>query len=135
MSFNQNNITYWHRSLLLGLFLTCFLPTLSYSQISQGGFPRGNLSQNHEFVKLEILKEEDIQQVKTLEEVGKNTPYIYAQSIPVNYNPGNSGTVLNLPNGGKLWQVAIESKGAASISLLFDSFELPGGAELFFYTN
>ena len=132
MNINLYNI----KSLLLGLFLSCFLPTDSYSQISQGGFPRGNnqLFQKEEFIKLGIQEEADIQQSKGIEDSDKNTPYIYAHSIPVNLNPNNSGTVLNLPNGGKLWQVAIESKGASSISLLFDSFELPEGAELFIYT-
>ncbi len=136
MSFNLRNYTIsGHKSLLLGLFISCFLPIASYTQISQGGSPRGDdqLFQNQEFVKLGIGKEADIQQVKGMEKPVKNTPFIYAHSISVNLNPNNSGTIYSLSNGGKLWQVAIESEGASSISLLFDSFELPEGAELFIY--
>ena len=137
MNFNTHNyFTSSYKSLLLGLSLLFFLSVDSNSQISQGGLPRGNdhLFQSQEFVKLGVDIFADIQQVKAIEEVGKNTPYMYAHSIPVNINPNNSGTILNMPNGGKLWQVAIESKSAHSISLLFDSFELPEGAELFIYT-
>ncbi|MEA1899104.1 MAG: T9SS type A sorting domain-containing protein [Bacteroidota bacterium] len=125
-----------YKSLLLVFLLLCFLPFGSYSQISQGGFPRGTdqLSQSQEFVKLEVEKVTDIQQTKTIEEPGKNAPYMYAHSISVNLNPNNSGIINSLPNGGKLWQVAIESEGASSISLLFDSFKLTEGAELFIYS-
>ncbi len=125
-----------HKYLLVGLFLLCFIPIGSYSQISQGGSPRAtdHLMHSQDFVKLGIDKVADIQQMKAAEKTGKNAPYMYAYSIPVNLNPNNSGTIHSLPNGGKLWQVAINSEGASSISLLFDSFELPEGAELFIYT-
>lgn len=136
MKFYLHNNTSSHKSFLLGLFLIFFIPIDSNSQISQGGYPRGTyqLLHNQEFVKLGIDKVADIQQMKAAEKTGKNDPYMYAYSIQVNLNPNNSGTIHSLPNGGKLWQVAIESEGASSISLLFDSFELPEGAELFIYT-
>jgi len=53
----------------------------------------------------------------------------------VNYNLDNSGEWVVLPNGDKLWRLAISCQNALSINLLYDKFWLPDGAKFFVYSN
>jgi len=50
----------------------------------------------------------------------------------VNYNMENSGEWTDLPNGDKIWRLAISCPGALSINLLYDRFWLPDDAKFFF---
>lgn len=52
----------------------------------------------------------------------------------VNYTPDNVGIWETLPDGRKIWQMAIASKGAKGISLFFENFHIPEGGQLFCYT-
>ena len=63
----------------------------------------------------------------------KDRPWRFGYKYDVNYNLKNSGSWKVLPNGDKIWQLAIECQGALSVNLLFQNFQLPKGAYLYLY--
>jgi len=63
----------------------------------------------------------------------KDSPWRFGYKYDVNYNLNNSGSWKILPNGNKIWQLAIECKGALTVNLLFQNFHLPKGAYLYLY--
>ncbi|MDR2065552.1 MAG: choice-of-anchor J domain-containing protein [Prevotellaceae bacterium] len=56
-----------------------------------------------------------------------------AKSISSNITMENSGKWDELPDGRKIWRVAIEAKNAKAIILGYDDFYLPEGSQLFIY--
>jgi len=65
----------------------------------------------------------------------KEGAFRFGDEIPVHLTPGNSGEWTTLDNGDRVWRLRIESKGAFSLSLIFDEYELPPGAELYAYND
>ena len=63
----------------------------------------------------------------------KDRPWRFGYKYDVNYNLNNSGSWKILPNGDKIWQLAIECKNALTVNLLFQNFHLPKGAYLYLY--
>lgn len=63
----------------------------------------------------------------------KDRPWRFGYKYDVNYNLKNSGSWKVLPNGDKIWQLAIECQGALTVNLLFQNFQLPKGAYLYLY--
>lgn len=59
----------------------------------------------------------------------------FGEELAVHLTPGNSGEWTELENGDRVWRLRIESKGAFSLSLIFDEYELPAGAELYAYND
>lgn len=62
-------------------------------------------------------------------------PFRFGDELPVHLTPANSGQWTTLENGDSVWRLRIESEGAYSLSLIFDEFELPPGAELYAYND
>ena len=60
---------------------------------------------------LNKLKQEDIRDEQN------GLPPRFGAPMAVNYNLQNSGKWLTLPDGDKLWQLEIQSKGALSLNL------------------
>ena len=63
----------------------------------------------------------------------KDRPWRFGYKYDVNYNLNNSGSWKLLPNGDKIWQLALECQGALTVNLLFQNFHLPKGAYLYLY--
>ncbi len=59
----------------------------------------------------------------------------FAHQFTVNYTPENSGEIVILKNGTKVWYLVISSPNAYSINLIFDRFKLPKGAKLYIYNE
>lgn len=78
---------------------------------------------------LNKLKQEDIRDEQN------GLPPRFGAPMAVNYNLQNSGKWLTLPDGDKLWQLEIQSKGALSLNLLYDKFWLPEGTKFFIYSK
>jgi len=125
------------KSLALTPVLLIFLSLSLCAQIGHGGYPRAEAEILNELDPVEISLPAELESegsgAKTAQ--AKNSPFIYAHAIPVNLDPYNSGLLSDMPGGGKLWQLSISSKGAYSLNLLFDSFKLAPGAEMFVYSS
>ena len=64
----------------------------------------------------------------------KGRPYRVGTVHDVRISPSTNGTWDILPDGGRLWRVAVSSDGATFVHPIFDTFVIPQGAELFVYT-
>ncbi|CAG2532804.1 Por secretion system C-terminal sorting domain-containing protein [Maribacter dokdonensis] len=62
-------------------------------------------------------------------------PPRFGLKVDVTFSTQNSGVWTDLPNGDKLWRLAIKSPGAKSINLLYDQFHLPPGGVLHIYNE
>jgi len=60
-------------------------------------------------------------------------PYRFAISIPVDINIENSGSADWLPDGQRVWRLALRSSGAKALILYFNRFSIPAGGKLFIY--
>lgn len=111
---------------------------LTYAQLSQGGKPH---SFSKFFVadkplKFEYMPAMDIATLKNEDAVNDQSkgPYRFGFNHFVDYTLTNSGTWTTLPNGDRVWQLAIKSVGALSLNLAFENFFIPEAASLFIYT-
>ncbi|MDR1983307.1 MAG: choice-of-anchor J domain-containing protein [Prevotellaceae bacterium] len=64
---------------------------------------------------------------------GINRPR-YARDIPADITMENSGVWTELPDGRKVWRVAIEASNAKAITIRYEEFYLPAGSQLFLYS-
>lgn len=110
----------------------------TYSQISSGGIPysfrNNNISPD---IPMVIMQPIDIKSLKDkdLFDDEKGRPYRFGIDLDVNLGLGNAGQWEVLPNGDRLWRLAIISDGAYSINLIFSRYRLPEGASLFVYSE
>jgi PKD repeat protein len=118
------------------LFTSTGIFTTIQAQLSKGGLPRSfqKLVSSDDIpftqlpeVDVEKLKQED----KERRKLGKEFDRRFGFTFDVNYNLQNSGVWKSLPNGDRIWQLAIKSPGALSINLTFNQYFLPQGADLF----
>jgi hypothetical protein len=107
------------------------------AQISHGGLP-------YSFKKAISLSPLDVELLPYLsnetlleKEVvsSKEEGFIFGKEISVNYTLKNAGLWDTLPNGARLWRLAIQSTGAYSLNLVFDDFYIPPHSNLFIYTE
>jgi V8-like Glu-specific endopeptidase len=109
------------------------------AQISYGGMPlflenRGLKALNN-FAYIE-MPSFDLDSVLRLDELNKKNmrgSYSFAYKFYTKIKKEMDGTKWVLPDGTKIWQVGIRSKGAYSINVLFTKYHLPEGGKLFIY--
>lgn len=68
-----------------------------------------------------------------IDDLTKDHPWRFGYKYQVDYDLNNSGKWTTLPNGDKVWQLAISCPGALTVNLLIDQFSLPTGAYLYLY--
>jgi hypothetical protein len=75
----------------------------------------------------ELLKQDELYEKRGF------GPVHYAKIIYVDITMKNSGVWTELPDGKKIWRVAVEAKGAKALNFYYDDFYLPSGSQLFIY--
>lgn len=75
---------------------------------------------------------QDIAEAEALEAQGSYPRF--AKTFDVNRTMLNSGTWTELPNGDRLWRLALKSEGALATCLFFDDFWIPEGGVLHVYS-
>ena len=107
------------------------------AQISHGGTPKSfdklSLSAVESVVTGTVDVEAFLAEDKIEEEEG--LPFRFGAPFDVNYNIYNSGTWDDLPDGGRIWRLRIESPGAYSINLIYEHFFMPPGGQMFVYSE
>ena len=63
----------------------------------------------------------------------KDHPWRFGYKYQTNYTLENAGIWSTLPNGDKVWQLAISCPDAMTINLLIENYNLPEGAYLYLY--
>ena len=120
--------------LLLAIVLLFFISALSVNaQIQSGGQPRSFT--NKPYYNLLAEKMPTVPGTTKSAITQKNGRMQFAHPFAVKLNPQNSGLLKTLKNGDKWWRLKIESEGAYSLNILFDTFEIPEGAALFIYNQ
>ncbi len=118
------------------IFYLSFLFSITYGQISQGGFPLSfQKPMDLDEIDTKILKEINSDKINKYEKNNKKGKLLIGINIPTNFNTENSGTWSFLENGDKIWRLKIISKNAKAISLYYDDFYLPDGSKLFLYNE
>jgi len=128
------------RTFLLIIFITLFLSVVSWGQISQGGLPREIVHLKSATVPVIEMPAFDFELLKksaVVEQTDSNKlkPFKFAHAFDVSLTPANSGEWFVAENDIYCWKLKIRSKGAKSINLIFDHFELPNNARLFIYNE
>jgi hypothetical protein len=107
------------------------------AQVSHGGLPysfkKGLYLSPLDVELLPRLNNEILLQEEIL--APKDEGFIFGKEIPVHYDLKNAGLWDTLSNGARLWRMAIQSTGAYSLNLVFDSFYMPVHSNFFIYTE
>ena len=123
--------------LLLVLVLTSILSFRSNGQVSYGGVPASFNRLKSQKLQLPVIEMAPVNnydlQLKDAQSKNQNKKFRFAKSFDVDISPDNSG-VWDSADGIKIWRVAIRSKGAYSLNILFDRAILPTGASIFIYS-
>src|SRR5690554_907113 len=117
-------------------FIFCFFFFTAFSQGDGGELPESwdlNLPELPEVVKLKPLDLQLILEQDSINDLDKSMPWRYGIERSVVLNMEKNGLWTELPNGGKIWQAAIESPNALNLSVNFNEFHLPPGSRLQLY--
>ena len=71
----------------------------------------------------------------SINDLDKSIPWRYGVVRSIIAQPDEDGKWVQLPNGDRIWRVAIKSPEALNLAVNFNEFELPQGSSLQFYNN
>ena len=122
------------------LFIGLFLGWSFFSVFAQLSFPGSPISFQTENLSMYIPTVDlpIIDNQKLLQE--DNATYTKGQALRVgvnhnvSLNMNNSGRWDILPNGDRIWRMAVKSIDAASLHFNFETFVIPQGAEVYIYS-
>ncbi len=112
----------------------------SFAQQSVGGEPIG-FSPKAQFDDSRVPTQDmpvlDMQMVATRDSINEaegNVPF-FSYLFPVSISLENSGEWTTLYNGDRVWRLAIKSKYAQALTLLYSNFHMPEGAKFYIYNE
>lgn len=123
---------------LFALFLSLSSIT-ALAQKSVGGkpvsfSPKVRLNGESPMVMLPAVDMEEVNRLDSIHEAQGGAPH-FSKLIPVSFNLTNSGTWDTLYNGDRIWRLAIKSKYAQGMTILYDNFFMPQGAAFYIYNE
>lgn len=129
----------YSKNLILLIVFSVFLSLMSYGQLSEKGVPY-SLTKSLSGLKVPItqmgqISMAQIEQEDRVNDFVSGIPYRFGIEHEVDLGLSNSGIWEDLPNGDRLWRLAITAPKAKSINLVFDDYYLPEGAKLFIYNK
>lgn len=123
------------------LIITIFLlniANISYSQISKGGKPlslKKELNNCDKIPVIEMPSFDVAKQINDSKKLYENNKFLYfAKSFDVTIDIKKEGLIEKIDSLGTIWTLAIKSKDAYSLNLLFSKYTMPQGGELFIYS-
>ncbi len=119
------------------IFIFFFIKTTSFSQ-EVPLLPVSwemDISNTTTPIILPPLNLENVHREDSINDLDKSLPWRYGITRPIQLNIHDHGTWTELPNGDKIWQVAIQSSWALNLSLNFNEFYLPKGSRLQLYND
>ena len=121
---------------IFSFLLVLFNSFSALGQISHGGSPyfKSTASQmKFETVLMPVENRRNIKSERFVEKKSRLKYAKFAHQFVVNKSIDNSGKWTTIPSGRRVWNLAITSPGAYSLSLVFEKFRLPKGGQLFVY--
>jgi hypothetical protein len=114
----------------------------AFAQISHGGVPY--FPENHFlrsfgnklfFNEMPSFDLDSVLQASEPDNSVLRGSYQFAHKFYTKIRKKENAALTLLPDGTKVWQIGIRSKGAYSINLLLKDFEIPEGGKLFVYSS
>lgn len=126
------------KQLFLIALLTGFFTLSAFAQPSQGGSPKSweyNILPTS--FDLQSLPAPDMEKIKREDGDQEKNGMLrkVARSVHAGFTPDNSGSWNDLPDGGRVWRLAIQVDGALALGVCYDGFFLPPGGQLFLYNK
>lgn len=119
-------------------FFLCAIFITSYAQDDGNYLPvswEQNIQTRTTPIVLPPLDLYEIQQQDIINDRDKSLPWRYGVERMIQLDIQEEGTLTELPNGDKIWQVAIQSPDAINLSINFNRFYIPEGGRLHFFNN
>lgn len=128
------------RKILLMVAGVLFLNGILPAQISQGGRPLEFLMLKSAQIPVAEMPAVDNTRLKKqaivdFESTPQLKPFQFATPFKVSFTTQNSGEWTTANDGTHIWRLKIRSKGAKSLNLIFDRFDLPAGVRLFLFND
>lgn len=126
-----------HLLQVLAVVTLLFAGYTAKAQMSYGGEPysfKNTISQAVPTIEIEALDAEALL-AEDAAIPGKDHALRIGVTKDVNYSIANSGRIDMLPDGARVWRLAFHMKDATFTSMNFSTFNIPDGAELYFYTS
>lgn len=130
-----------HITLATALIAGLFSSSSALGQLAFGGTPPGMTKAGLSFPKapVVIMPTLDVQALMTEDAVrdasGVKGPFRFGFNHATDFSLGNSGAWSTLPNGDRVWRLAITCPGAYSINFEFHDYMVPEGAQVFVYNG
>lgn len=86
-------------------------------------------------IELPPLNLYQVYQEDLINDRDKSLPWRYGITREVNLDLFQDGVLTELPNGDRIWQIAIKSPNAINLSVNFDQFYIPEGGRLYLYNS
>ena len=113
------------------------LGTTTFSQQGDGGTPLFNTSETAlNDIDSRVFETPDIDELRiedAIVDADKSGPWRFGYNNDTDLNFSNSGTWLDLANGGKLWQVVLNCENALTVNLTFENLTIPAGNEMYVF--
>ena len=113
--------------------------SICWSQVSVPSTPKSFYTNENIQISNIVLPSFDIEQFLIEDENELRSsdvkPYRFANPILVDLNMDNSGAWNQLNDGSLIWMLEIESTNAFSLNVIYDTFDIPDGAEFFVYSE
>jgi hypothetical protein len=120
------------------LFLSLLFPLSFFSQVQgDGGVPKTfKTISNYKTIDTWKFETPDLVALKQEDELYDSSgerPWRFGHNNYTELNIQNSGTWMDLKNGGRIWQLVLTCEDALTVNLSFTNTEIPEGNELYVY--
>ena len=120
------------------LFFSLFFPFSIFAQVQgDGGVPKTfKKISNYKTIDTWFFETPDLVALKQEDDQYDNSgdrPWRFGYNNYTELNLNNSGTWLDLKNGGRIWQLVLTCENALTVNLSFTNTEIPKGNELYVF--
>jgi hypothetical protein len=118
------------KTLLISISLFLSLGAMAQYQ-GNGGSPKSyKLVTDYKQIDTRFFSEPNIDALRAEDELTDDTgtaPWRFGYNNPTSLTLSNAGTWMELPNGDKIWQVAVKCENALTVNLTFADTKIPEG--------
>jgi lysyl endopeptidase len=121
--------------ILFIIFLTALIEDTS-AQISYGGRPLNINNVLRKEIPVINMPEFDVNRyLRDIERQGDRRlkALVFAKPFRLNLDPSKDGVWEDMPDGSKVWRIALQSRGAYSLNIIFSKYNLEEGVSVFVY--
>ncbi len=123
---------------LPGMLLFLFFTPPSFAQLSYGGRPASLTAKSIREIPVIRMPVFDVRTyIREQEDLNGRDfkKLVFARSFELMVDPSSDGAWTELQNGTRVWRVALQSRGAFSINLIFSRFRIEPGVTVFVYNS